>query len=134
MGSVQSYAARHALAAKAKVSYALRRGGEWQSIDFYMRELDELQQEARAEGKHPAAVSALRTMAELQGLIGPQTSINDNRTQVLALPEGLTTEQLIAIATGTVMESTDSPVAIMDIVRSESEGVKSVEAAPPEGA
>jgi hypothetical protein len=102
--------------------YASRSLADRTDPAFYWRELDELQQEARAEGKHPAAVAALRTMAEIYGLVGPQTSINDNRMQVLALPEGLTTEQLIAIATGTVMQSTDTSHSIRDIVRTSEEG------------
>ncbi len=74
--------------------------GDYYSLSWYLRRLDELQASAELQGKHPAAVSAIRTMAELVGLLGPQTSLVDARVQVLQLPEGLSEGALLALARG----------------------------------
>lgn len=72
---------------------------DYYELNWYLYRLDEIQRAATSEGKHPAAVAAIRTMAELIGLLGPQLSV-DARTQVLQLPEGMSEAALIALATG----------------------------------
>ena len=86
---------------------------DYRDLNWYLARLDEVCQVGLATDKLPAVVSAYRTMMEAVGLIGPQTSINDNRVQVLALPDGLTTEQLIAIATGESMPSSAEMAALL---------------------
>src|SRR5258707_9549012 len=93
---------------------AKRAEGDYYEIAWYLRELDTIQQEARVEGRHPAAVSAVRTMAELVGLVGPAVGNVDARVQVLALPEGLSESALIALATGAYL--TDQSTELVDVL------------------
>lgn len=98
--------------AVAKVEYeAKQRLGNYYDIAWYLRQLDDIQQEARAIGKHPAAVSAVRTMAELVGLVGTQTVAVDGRVQILTLPEGLSESAILALAMGSLdNQGTTSPI------------------------
>jgi len=89
-----------ATAAQRRQNAASTLEGDYYSRAWYLRRLDEVQLSAERQGKHPAAVSALRTMAELAGLIGPPASLVDARVQVLALPAGLSEQALIALASG----------------------------------
>ena len=95
--------------------YAKHTSDEYRNLDWYLRKLDETAQVGLAEGKLAAVVSAYRTMMEAVGLIGPQTSIADNRIQVVNLPDSLTTAELMQLALGTPADS----AAVHSIVSSE---------------
>lgn len=87
---------------------AAKLSGDYYSIAWYLSRLDELQESAEAQGKHPAAVSAIRTMAELVGLLGPQTVQGGVNVQVLQLPEGLSEAAILALASGSYNEESVS--------------------------
>lgn len=88
--------------ARNEVEYEPR----YYDVNWYLKRLDSIANSAENEGKHPAAVSAVRTMAEIVGLLGPLVNANiDARTQILQLPEGISEETLIALATGAYNEA-----------------------------
>lgn len=68
-------------------------------LRWYLYRLDQLTLISVETGKLPAAVAATRTMMEAVGIVGTAQMNVDARTQILQLPEGLTTEQLVELAT-----------------------------------
>jgi len=76
-------------------------------LRWYLHRLDQLTLISVETGKLPAAVAATRTMMEAVGIVGTAQMNVDARTQILQLPEGLTTEQLVELATMALPSETE---------------------------